>query len=221
MVTNYRADSKDGTSSLQVNSSAPYVPLYIQAISGLNTSPYQSLHLSVKTDGTKDANFYISLVDMSGKAFGYKLLSDYVTGGKLLSVWSDISIPLTDLNATNQTVGGIVIEIESPDTMYLQNIRFSASPDTTFWIRPAVTSIVVSCDKQSVKVSGTAQCTATVTGVGDFNPAITWTASSGSINESGLYRAPNFTLKDPNVTIRATNVQDSTVVGTAIVTIVP
>lgn len=84
----------------------------------------------------------------------------------------------------------------------------------------SVTSVTVSCSPTTVTSGGTSQCTATVSGTGNFNSAVNWSASAGTIDSSGLLSAPVVTtsLVD-NVT--ATSVQNTGVIGTATVTVNP
>jgi hypothetical protein len=78
---------------------------------------------------------------------------------------------------------------------------------------PAVT-VSVSPAAVTLAASATRQFTATVGG--SSNPAVTWTATSGSITSGGLYAAP----ASPGVaTVTARSVADTSVIGTATVTI--
>jgi hypothetical protein len=64
----------------------------------------------------------------------------------------------------------------------------------------------------------TDQCSATVTGTGNFNSAVTWSASAGAVTPSGLFTAP------PNpgtITITATSVQDPSKFGSLKITVTP
>jgi len=81
-----------------------------------------------------------------------------------------------------------------------------------------ITSVWASCSPASIQIGQTAQCTATVSGTGAYNPAVTWTATAGSINSSGLFTAPNST---GTPTITATSVQESSVSSAASVTVTP
>jgi len=69
------------------------------------------------------------------------------------------------------------------------------------------------------------QFTAQVNGTGGFNNAVTWTVASpagsalsaGSINSAGLYNTPF--PAPPTVTVTATSVQDTSISGSAVVTL--
>jgi acid phosphatase len=80
----------------------------------------------------------------------------------------------------------------------------------------AVTSVSVACNPATVNTSATSQCNATVKGSGNFSSVVTWSASLGSINSTGLFTAP---AAAGAATITATSVQDASKLGTASVTV--
>jgi acid phosphatase len=80
----------------------------------------------------------------------------------------------------------------------------------------AVTSVSVACNPATVNTSATSQCNATVKGSGNFSSVVTWAASLGSINSTGLFTAP---AAAGAATITATSVQDASKSGTASVTV--
>jgi len=79
-----------------------------------------------------------------------------------------------------------------------------------------ITSVSVSCSPTSVQAGQTSQCTATVVGTGTHSSAVTWSASAGTINSSGLLTAPT---SAGSVTVTATSTQDTTKSGTATITV--
>ena len=81
---------------------------------------------------------------------------------------------------------------------------------------PTITSVSVSCNPTSVETGQTSQCAATVSGTGSYSSAVTWGASAGTINSSGLLTAPS---SAGSVTVTATSTQDTTKSGTATVTV--
>ncbi|MGB8887696.1 MAG: DUF3443 family protein [Candidatus Korobacteraceae bacterium] len=83
-----------------------------------------------------------------------------------------------------------------------------------------VTAVSVSCSPSTVASGQTSQCSATVTGTGNFSSAVNWSASAGSISSSGLLTAPTVT-SSTTVTVTATSVQNSAISGTAAVTVNP
>ncbi len=81
---------------------------------------------------------------------------------------------------------------------------------------PTITAVSVTCSPTSVQTEQTSQCTAAVTGTGSYSSAVTWGASAGTINSSGLLTAP---ATASTVTITATSTQDTSKSGTATVTV--
>jgi acid phosphatase len=79
-----------------------------------------------------------------------------------------------------------------------------------------ITSVQVACTPSSVNTNATSQCSATVSGTGNYSSAVTWSASGGAISATGLFTAPAVAAA---VTITATSVQDPTQSGTATVTV--
>lgn len=92
---------------------------------------------------------------------------------------------------------------------------------TTITVTPAptITSVTVSPSTPTLITGQTQQFTATVTGTGSYNQAVTWSASGGTINAStGLYMAPGTA---GSFTVTATSVQDSAKSGSTTVTANP
>jgi len=84
----------------------------------------------------------------------------------------------------------------------------------------SITSVTVSCSPTSLHPNQTSQCSASVSGTGNFSSAVTWSASAGSINSSGVFTAPG-TNASIQVTITATSAQDASKTGTATITVNP
>lgn len=71
---------------------------------------------------------------------------------------------------------------------------------------PTITDVSIS-GAATVNEGATTQYSATVTGTGSFNPAVTWSCDDGTISPSGLFTAP---LKVETVNIKAVSVEDPT-----------
>ena len=80
----------------------------------------------------------------------------------------------------------------------------------------SISSVAVTCSPSFIAVNATSQCTATVQGTGTYNSAVTWSASEGTINPSGLFTAPSVAS---SVTVTATSTQDSAKSGNATLTV--
>jgi acid phosphatase len=68
----------------------------------------------------------------------------------------------------------------------------------------------------AVAAGATSQCNAAVQGTGSFSSGVTWSASAGTINTSGLFTAPAL---PESVTVTATSTQDASKSGEATVTV--
>jgi hypothetical protein len=99
----------------------------------------------------------------------------------------------------------------------------SKSGSTTITVNPAgtITSVTISCAPSTIQYGQTSQCSASVSGTGNFSSAVTWSASAGSISTTGLFTAPSSGNASLLVTVTATSVQDSTKSGSTTVTVNP
>ena len=79
-----------------------------------------------------------------------------------------------------------------------------------------VTSVTVSPTPEAVPFGSTQQFSATVTGTNNPSQLVTWSAVNGSITSLGLYTAPASGNTD---TVTATSVADTSVSGTAAITL--
>jgi hypothetical protein len=79
-----------------------------------------------------------------------------------------------------------------------------------------ITSVQVACSPSTVNVGANSQCSATVKGTGSYSSAVTWSASVGTINASGLFTAA---ATAGSATITATSVQDAAQSGEATLTV--
>lgn len=85
---------------------------------------------------------------------------------------------------------------------------------------PTITAVSVTCSPSSVTSGGISQCSAAVSGTGNFSSSVTWATSAGNVDSSGLLSAPQVTTSLV-VTLTATSTEDTTKSGTATVTVNP
>lgn len=84
---------------------------------------------------------------------------------------------------------------------------------------PTVTGVTVAPSSVTVAGSASQQFSATVAGTNSPSQAVTWSASAGSINTSGLFTAPAAGASIQTITITATSVASGAFAGTATVTV--
>ena len=99
-------------------------------------------------------------------------------------------------------------------TSVQDSTRF-ASTTVAVATTPAISSVSVTCQPSPILVSQTSNCTASVAGVGAYNPAVTWSATGGSITPAGVFTAS----ATGNATITATSVEDTTKFGSDTVSV--
>lgn len=73
----------------------------------------------------------------------------------------------------------------------------------------AISTVTASCTPTNVASGQTSQCSAKVTGTGNFSSAVNWSVTSGTIDAAGLFTAPTVPLLT-QVIATATSVQDPT-----------
>jgi Protein of unknown function (DUF3443) len=83
-----------------------------------------------------------------------------------------------------------------------------------------VTSVMASCSPTTITSNQTSQCTANVSGTGNFMSTVNWSASAGTITGPGLFTGP-VTNTSLLVTITATSFQNTAIFGTTTVTVNP
>lgn len=83
-------------------------------------------------------------------------------------------------------------------------------------VSPTISSVSAGCTPSTVGTGATSQCKATVQGTGSYSSGVTWTASSGAIDSSGLFTAPS---SSGTVTVTATSTQDTSKLGAATITV--
>ena len=223
-TVNYNSPTKNsGNAGIQVTTTSTWKRMYIETTAGFNTGTQQkTLRLSLMNPTAgNEQKLYISLYDPSSQSIHYVEAWDYVFGNLLQpGVWYNIIIPIADLQATSQAIGGVVVESGVAGTFYVDDISFSTSPGTTLW-PPTITSITATCNPASIIDNQTSQCTTTVQGTGNFNPAVTWGTSNGTINSNGLYTAPGTITFQVQVPVTATSVQDTFQSGSFFLTVFP
>ena len=123
------------------------------------------------------------------------------------------------LSVSDQATAGtyaVVVTNPSPGGGASNSVSFTVNP------APTITSVTASCSTVSVPTGQTSQCTATVTGTGNFNSTVNWAVNGisggnstiGTIGPTGLYTAPITVPTSFTENITATSVSDSTKAAT-------
>lgn len=217
-VTLQATPSRAGSYSIKTVTSAAWARLYLRT-NGKSTAGFNSLRFSVRSESSNGQILYVALYSTSGTPLKYLNVWDYVSGGALSpNTWYDVRIPISDLLAQNQTIGGFVVESKLAATFYIDNAALDTVSGSTRWTpqSPTIISVGVNCSPNSILVNQTSQCSASVSGTGNFNSAVTWSATAGSVNSSGYFTGPSTAA---NVTVTARSVQDTSKSGNAAITV--
>jgi hypothetical protein len=142
------------------------------------------------------------------------LMAPATASGNPLSGW-------TGCNGTNTSAN---INIETCNVIMTGDITVTAN-----YTASAITSVTVTPNPATVTIGTTMQFSAAVSGTGNYSTAVTWsvsgpspptwTGSIGSISSSGLYETPY--PAPATVTVTAWSNQDTSVSGSATVTLQP
>ena len=104
--------------------------------------------------------------------------------------------------------------------LVLGSMAFMAACGSSGGSTSSITQVQVTCSPTTVLSGQTSQCTATVTGTANFSTAVTWSASAGTVTNTGLFTAP-VVMASTQVGVSATSTQDTTKSGSATVTVNP
>ncbi|MES2219354.1 MAG: alkaline phosphatase family protein [Acidobacteriota bacterium] len=117
------------------------------------------------------------------------------------------------LTAPSSVATVMVTATSSEDSSKSGTATVTVAKQTT---SPTISSVGVACSPSTLALNATSQCTATVKGTGSYSSAVTWTASGGTIDSSGLFTAPG---SSGSFTVAATSAEDATRSGTATISV--
>jgi hypothetical protein len=101
-----------GTNSIAVAYNAAWGGLYLHNV-GTTTTGYSFLHFAFYSTTTNPV-LQALIYDYTGNPAGTVSLTSYVSGGTIsANTWYAVDIPLSDLNASNITITGIVLQKDS------------------------------------------------------------------------------------------------------------
>jgi RHS repeat-associated protein len=141
------------------------------------------------------------------------------TSGASIRYTTDGSTP----TSTTGTVYSAPLTVDSSMTIkaiaYKTGMADSSVASAAYTLNLPPITVSVDPTSATLYASQTQQFTATVANTA--NTAVTWSATAGSINASGLYTAPSSIATQQSVTVTATSQADNTKTATATVTLMP
>ena len=176
-----------GSSTTPPNDPAPTISGVSVSCSATTVAAGQALQCSVIVTGTGAFNNAVNWSTSGGTISSTGLLTAPASAG---------SVTISATSAADPTKQGTaVVTVTSTST---------------------ITGVSVSCSSTTVAVGGTVQCAANVTGTGNFDQSVNWSASAGTISSGGLFTAP---ATASAVTISAASVANPAKSGSAAVTV--
>jgi hypothetical protein len=183
------------------------------SVQASNGQTAQSLHLSATFPSGMATQAYNAVISVSGGSAPYyfRVRAGSIPAGLTLNTLTG------SVSGAPTTAGTYSFEIAAIDASFQNQGSESFSIHV---VPPATAQINVSISPASVTLASghTQQFTATVTGTS--NTAVTWTASAGSIDATGLYTAPAVTTQTI-ATISAASKADPSRKANATATITP
>ncbi|MBV9468751.1 MAG: hypothetical protein JO316_23950 [Abitibacteriaceae bacterium] len=116
---------KSGTHSISVTYKAGWGGLYLHHTS-VPLDGYTHLQFWIHGGGSGGQNLYVYAEDLSGRKPVQVPLSRYLPGGVAANAWKAVSIPLADLDLSDQPLTGLVWQngtASSQGTFYVDSIR--------------------------------------------------------------------------------------------------
>ena len=98
-----------GANSMKVTYNSPWAGLFLHN-QGIDTSGKNNLVFQINGGSSGGQNLQIFTFDANGAQSATRNLSTYVSGGISSNAWKQASIPLSDINAQNKTITGVIIQ---------------------------------------------------------------------------------------------------------------
>ncbi|MBA6411771.1 hypothetical protein H2508_01440 [Parahaliea sp. F7430] len=166
----------------------------------VNGDPGYTSTFTVTVDNANDTSVAFSIVPQGGHQFFHEKTGPNTYEVTVVTSENASDFPAT-LRATSTSKTGLRKAVSAPARE--ATARLSSGGDVT--VAPWSTC---------VEWGETAQFSATVTGY--ENKAVTWSATGGTVNSTGLFTAPK---QDGNISIEAVSVVDSRAKGNALITV--
>jgi glucose/arabinose dehydrogenase len=99
----------EGTASLKATYTGAWGGLYLHSGTPLDTTGHTSLSFAIAGAGASNQNLEVFLVDPAGNPLAVQSLASYV-GTIQAGAWKQVTIPLTDLEATSKQISGFVLQ---------------------------------------------------------------------------------------------------------------
>jgi hypothetical protein len=164
---------------------------------------------------TVNSNGTVNVAFNPPSSDGGAAISGYQVNSSTSQVFTGVSSPMI-----------VTVPPDTPVAFTVQAINAAgpsplSDPSNTVTVvsQPVVTSVTVIPSSATVAGGNVLNLTAVVAGDHSPSTAVTWSAPSGTVNDSGIFVAPPAGLIETRVVVTATSVQDPTKFGTCVVTV--
>jgi chitinase len=117
-----------GTHSMSVHFTSAWAGLQLGS-NGFNTTGYNRITFWINGGASSGQQMEIYVADANGNYLPSRPLNNYISGGSVRkNSWSQVSIPLADLGATNRVITAIVLQDttgNAQSTYYVDDLQFA------------------------------------------------------------------------------------------------
>ena len=207
-ATSAQDSTKSGNATVTVTAPVKLTPSVTLTLSSSSITTAQGLSVNVTVSGGTGNPAPTGSVVLTGG--GYTSATATLTNGYITFL-----IPAGSLAVGSDTLTVTYTPDSSSSSIYNST---TGTTSVTVTAASTITSVSVTCAGLNVGINQTTQCSATVTGTGNYNSAVTWAVngvnggnnSFGTVSASGLFTAPASIPNPYTVTLTATSVADTT-----------
>jgi hypothetical protein len=118
-----------GTHSISVHYTSPWAGLQLGS-NGFSTTGYTRITFWINGGASSGQQMDIYVADANGNYLTSQPLNNYINGGRVLrNSWRQVTVPLSDLGATNRVITAIVLQDATGNaqpTYYLDDMQFAS-----------------------------------------------------------------------------------------------
>jgi endoglucanase len=172
-----------GSNAISFTPTGGYGGLYIHSEQGSDTTPYLALTFAAQASANGQT-YAVGVYDTNNQMLHAPIALDTYGGQPVAGSWKVYTIPLSDLNASNKTIKGVMIQDTSGktgQTLFIDQLGLTAStalvadPQPTqgsATISPPIAPVISPADVTTTKVSGNPLSGIALFNDPDSNPAL-------------------------------------------------
>lgn len=122
-----------GSNAISYTPTAGYGGFYIHSDQGISTSPYLALTFAARAS-TNGQTYAVAVYDSNNQQLHAPVALDNYGGQPVSGSWKVYTVPLSDLNASSQTIKGVMIQDttgKTGQTLYIDQVGLTTDPQPT------------------------------------------------------------------------------------------